>query len=147
MINEDIQYEVQVTNAYKNYGANNVFNGLNMNVTSGSIYGLLGPSGCGKSTLLHCILGTMTLDSGTIDLKVESLKDVGYMPQDLCLETELTINETFEYYGTLYKMNEKSIKTKKVELTTFLQLSNTDSYIKDLSVDDGVYLKERVPRS
>ncbi|XP_025415789.1 uncharacterized protein LOC112687357 isoform X2 [Sipha flava] len=133
MINEDIQYEVQVTNAYKNYGANNVFNGLNMNVTSGSIYGLLGPSGCGKSTLLHCILGTMTLDSGTIDLKVESLKDVGYMPQDLCLETELTINETFEYYGTLYKMNEKSIKTKKVELTTFLQLSNTDSYIKDLS--------------
>jgi ABC-type Fe3+/spermidine/putrescine transport system ATPase subunit len=44
-------------------------------------YGLLGPSGCGKSTLLHCILGTMTLDSGTIDLKVESLKDVGYMPQ------------------------------------------------------------------
>lgn len=44
-------------------------------------YGLLGPSGCGKSTLLQCILRTLTLDSGSIDLKVECLKDVGYMPQ------------------------------------------------------------------
>lgn len=44
-------------------------------------YGLLGPSGCGKSTLLQCILGTMTLDFGCIDLKAESLKDIGYMPQ------------------------------------------------------------------
>lgn len=44
-------------------------------------YGLLGPSGCGKSTLLQCILGTMTLDSGTIDLRAARLKHVGYMPQ------------------------------------------------------------------
>lgn len=44
-------------------------------------YGLLGPSGCGKSTLLQCIMGTMTLDSGYIDLKAKHLKDVGYMPQ------------------------------------------------------------------
>jgi ABC-type Mn2+/Zn2+ transport system ATPase subunit len=44
-------------------------------------YGLLGPSGCGKSTLLQCILGTMSLDSGTIDLKINRLKEVGYMPQ------------------------------------------------------------------
>lgn len=44
-------------------------------------YGLLGPSGCGKTTLLHCILGKKTLDSGCVDLKANSLKDVGYMPQ------------------------------------------------------------------
>jgi ABC-type Fe3+/spermidine/putrescine transport system ATPase subunit len=44
-------------------------------------YGLLGPSGCGKSTLLQCILGTMSLDSGSIDLRAKTLKDVGYMPQ------------------------------------------------------------------
>lgn len=44
-------------------------------------YGLLGPSGCGKSTLLQCIMGSMELDSGCIDLKAIHLKDVGYMPQ------------------------------------------------------------------
>lgn len=38
MISEDVQYEVQVTNAYKNYGEKNVFNGLNMKVRSGSMW-------------------------------------------------------------------------------------------------------------
>lgn len=41
----------------------------------------MGPSGCGKSTLLQCIMGSMELDSGCIDLKAINLKDVGYMPQ------------------------------------------------------------------
>lgn len=44
-------------------------------------YGLLGPSGCGKSTILQCILGKISLDLGSIDLTVETLRDVGYMPQ------------------------------------------------------------------
>lgn len=53
-----------------------------MNVTNYYFsYGLLGPSGCGKSTLLQCILGKITLDSGTIDLKIGHLKNAGYMPQ------------------------------------------------------------------
>jgi len=44
-------------------------------------YALLGPSGCGKSTLLQCILGITKLDSGCIDLKIECINDIGYMPQ------------------------------------------------------------------
>jgi len=44
-------------------------------------YGLLGASGCGKSTLLQCILGIVSIDSGSIDLKAYCLADVGYMPQ------------------------------------------------------------------
>lgn len=44
-------------------------------------YGFLGASGCGKSTLLQCILGKISLDSGTIELKADRIKDIGYMPQ------------------------------------------------------------------
>eukprot|EP00102_Acyrthosiphon_pisum_P025305 XP_016662515.1 PREDICTED: ABC transporter G family member 23-like isoform X2 [Acyrthosiphon pisum] len=97
------------------------------------LYGLLGPSGCGKSTLLQCIMGSMELDSGCIALKAINLKDVGYMPQSLCLESTLTIRELFEYYGTLYNMNKKDIEIKKEELIAFLQLPNLNSLIKDIS--------------
>lgn len=133
MIDEEIQYDVKVMNAFKRYGEHNVFNGLNMNVSSGSIYGLLGPSGCGKSTLLQCLIGIMELDSGQIDLKAKHLKDVGYMPQNLCLESTLTIKETFEYYGTIYNMDKKNINIKIDELNAFLQLPNLNSLIKDIS--------------
>jgi len=37
MIDEEFQYDVKVINAFKSYGENNVCNGLNMNVTSGSM--------------------------------------------------------------------------------------------------------------
>jgi len=34
---ENIKYDIKVTNAFKNYGKNIVFNGLNMTVKSGSM--------------------------------------------------------------------------------------------------------------
>lgn len=37
MINEDMPYDVKVTSAFKSYGRKKVFNGLNMNVMSGSM--------------------------------------------------------------------------------------------------------------
>ncbi|KAL5245483.1 hypothetical protein ACI65C_012893 [Semiaphis heraclei] len=130
---ENIKNDITVTNAFKKYGQNNVFNGLNMTVKSGSIYGLLGPSGCGKSTLLQCILGSLPLDSGYIDLQAKSLEDVGYMPQDLCLEVTLTIKETFEYYGSLYRMSKINIKNKLDELNEFLKLPDINSFMNEIS--------------
>ncbi|VVC43843.1 ABC transporter-like,P-loop containing nucleoside triphosphate hydrolase,AAA+ ATPase domain,ABC [Cinara cedri] len=131
--NNIVHYDVKVINAYKSYGVNKIINGLNMNVASGSIYGLLGPSGCGKSTLLQCILGSIALDSGSINLKVQSLSDVGYMPQDLCLDGKLNIKETLAYYGALHKMSEKNIVTRIKELKNILSLPDLDTYIENLS--------------
>ncbi|XP_022175207.1 ABC transporter G family member 23-like [Myzus persicae] len=133
MEEENPKYDITVTNAFKKYGKNNVFNGLNMTVKSGSIYGLLGPSGCGKSTLLQCILGALPLDSGCIDFQAKSVKDVGYMPQDLCLEVTLTIQETFDYYGSLYRMSKRNIKKKFDELNEFLQLPSLNSHLNEIS--------------
>jgi len=98
-------------------------------------------------------LGALPLDSGCIDLQVESLEDVGYMPQvnntknyfniqliyqyfyllkDLCLEVTLTIKETLEYYGSLYRMSKEHIKDKLDELNVFLQLPNFNSYLNEI---------------
>ena len=43
----------------RGYGSLEVLCGLNMEVATGSIYGLLGPSGCGKTTLLKVLLGRL----------------------------------------------------------------------------------------
>lgn len=37
MIGDDMPYDVKVTNAFKSYGRIKVLDGLNMNVTSGSM--------------------------------------------------------------------------------------------------------------
>lgn len=52
--------------------------------------------------------------------------------KDLCLDESLTIKETFEYYGTLYNMKKKHIKSRIDELNRYLQLPDLDRYIKDI---------------
>ncbi|XP_060841038.1 ABC transporter G family member 23-like [Rhopalosiphum padi] len=122
-----------VSNAFKSFSDTCVLNGLTMSVPSGSIYGLLGPSGCGKTTLINVILGKFPLDSGVIKINPSRFSDIGYMPQDLCLDLMLTIGETFKYYGSLYKMNGSDISSKSKELISWLKLPQSYTLLKDLS--------------
>jgi ATPase subunit of ABC transporter with duplicated ATPase domains len=63
-----------------------VFDGLNATFSTGRT-GLIGPNGAGKSTLLKLIAGRHQPRTGAIVTDGE----VGYLPQDLALTTELTV--------------------------------------------------------
>ncbi|XP_024085724.1 ABC transporter G family member 23-like isoform X2 [Cimex lectularius] len=125
---------VVVREAYKRYTPKSIIlNGLSMTVNEGSIYGLLGPSGCGKTTLLSCIMGMRQLDSGTITLSLKHKVQVGFMPQDISLNTEFTIDEVFHFYGRIYEMSIQRIEQRGAELAKFLELPQTDRMIGNCS--------------
>ncbi|XP_065214315.1 ABC transporter G family member 23-like isoform X2 [Planococcus citri] len=125
---------VTVKNAFKRYSDSNVvLNGLNMTVKEGTIYGLLGPSGCGKTTLLHCILGKNELDGGMIKVKAKTNADIGYMPQEISLYNELTIEETLTFYGRLFGLSDREIEKRTDELLVFLDLPSKTRLVGGLS--------------
>ncbi|XP_073975814.1 ABC transporter G family member 23-like [Rhodnius prolixus] len=125
---------VVVRDAYKRYGRQTVvLRGLNMTVQKGTIYGFLGPSGCGKTTLLNCVVGRITLDSGEIVLNVNSKSDIGYMPQELALNKEFSINETMNYYGMVYGMTKEELVKRKKDMYAFLDLPDENSTIEEIS--------------
>ncbi|MBP3339933.1 MAG: ABC transporter ATP-binding protein [Lachnospiraceae bacterium] len=65
---------------YKNTG--DVLKGVNLELESGKMYGIMGPSGSGKSTLLN-IIGTLEKASyGTIEILGNKLE--GYGEKELC---------------------------------------------------------------
>ena len=108
----------------------------------GTIYALLGPSGCGKTTLLSCILGRKSLKSGHIAVFGGCPGDrslglpgglVGFMPQDICLYSEFTIRETFEYFGRLQKLGSDTILEKETSLLDLLDLPEPSRRVSDLS--------------
>ncbi|XP_046683649.1 ABC transporter G family member 23-like isoform X1 [Homalodisca vitripennis] len=125
---------VSVRRAYKRFSPTSVvLRGLDMTVLEGTIYGLLGPSGCGKTTLLRCLLDRTQLDAGEIYVKAKELRNIGYMPQELALYQDLTIAETFNFYGRLFGMHWGHIEDRGLDLLKFLDLPESERFIGHLS--------------
>ncbi len=59
---------IRVRNVSKNYGANRVLDGVNLDVRQGEVRCIIGPSGSGKSTLLRCLNALTDFDSGAVVL-------------------------------------------------------------------------------
>ncbi|KAG5331767.1 ABCGN protein, partial [Acromyrmex charruanus] len=137
------QEAVIVRNAIKHYGKEQlVLNGLNMTVSRGSIYGLLGASGCGKTTLLSCIVGVRYLDSGDIWVlggnsgsKGSGIPGprVGYMPQEISLVGEFSVNGALYYFGRINGLDDEEIETRQKFFSDLLQLPPADHLVKNMS--------------
>ena len=80
---------VTIQNLHFAYKKKKVFDGLNLLLKSGHIYGLLGKNGTGKSTLLHTIAGLLFPDQGRINaLSYEPSKRQPGFLQDIFMVPE-----------------------------------------------------------
>jgi ABC-2 type transport system ATP-binding protein len=82
---------VEISNLDFSYRKKMVFEGLNLQLTPGHIYGLLGRNGMGKSTLLRCIAGLLFPKSG----QIHSLGFLPMLRQPEFLEQIFIIPEEF----------------------------------------------------
>jgi zinc transport system ATP-binding protein len=82
-LNEDSV--IKIRDLHFNYGDVPILEDINIDIQRKEFIGMVGPNGSGKTTLLKIILGLLTPDHGTVEVlgkpPVQSVKDVGYMPQ------------------------------------------------------------------
>lgn len=108
----------------------------------GKIFALLGSNGCGKTTMLRMVLGRLKPEHGYI--KVFGVKPgtrnsqipgagVGYMPQNISLIPEFTIEETLGYFGQIYHMNSKEVRDRVDKLIELLNLPDRKQLVRKLS--------------
>ncbi|MBS0630330.1 MAG: sulfate ABC transporter ATP-binding protein [Verrucomicrobia bacterium] len=97
---------IQATNIRKQFGAFTALDGVNLNVPSGKLVGLLGPSGSGKTTLLRIIAGLEHADpgSGRIQFHGEDVtnvpagkRKVGFVFQHYALFRHMTVMENIAF--------------------------------------------------
>ena len=64
---------LSVKDVHKSFGGLRALAGVSLEVSAGSIYGLIGPNGSGKTTLFNVITGFTAKDLGQIDFQGQSL--------------------------------------------------------------------------
>jgi ABC-2 type transport system ATP-binding protein len=93
----------------KFYGKVQALRGVDLEVKRGEIFGFLGPNGAGKTTTIRCMLDLIRPQSGTISIlgvdpqtdPVSVRAQVGYLPGELSMESNLRVESQLRYYSDL----------------------------------------------
>ncbi|TYA73950.1 ABC transporter ATP-binding protein [Seonamhaeicola marinus] len=93
---------------------------LDLNIKEREIFGLLGPNGAGKTTLISILCSLIKPTSGTFSIngltykknRKTLKKQIGIVPQEYALYPSLTAYENLKYFGSMYDLHGKDLKTK-----------------------------------
>ena len=116
-----------------------------MTIKPSEFVAFVGGSGAGKSTFMKCISGVDRPTSGRVLINGENLYDnydelkynIGYVPQEDIVYSNLTLHDTLQYAAKLRMPDNTTIKERNIrikEVLDIVQLTELEnSYIRQLS--------------
>jgi putative spermidine/putrescine transport system ATP-binding protein len=133
--------DVEIKGAFKQFGANVVLNGIDLEVKQGELLTLLGPSGCGKSTTLNLIAGFLDADRGEVHIKGNNVtkvppykRDLGMVFQTYSLFPHMTVYENLSFGLKLRKVSKAEQKKKISKALELVKMSGLENrYPRELS--------------
>src|SRR6478735_9736114 len=108
----------------KRFGNFIAANEISFEVNKGEIFGFLGANGAGKTTAMRMLCGLSIPSSGEATIagfdvykQTEQIKrNIGYMSQKFSLYEDLTVSENIQFFGGIYGLSNKALKSKSEEL-------------------------------
>jgi ABC-2 type transport system ATP-binding protein len=116
----------------KRFGDFIAANEITFEVNKGEIFGFLGANGAGKTTAMRMLCGLSIPSSGNASIAgfdvyqetEEIKKNIGYMSQKFSLYEDLTVIENIRFFGGIYGLSDKVLKSKSEELISQLGLQS-----------------------
>lgn len=114
----------------KKFGDFTAVNEITFEVYKGEVFGFLGANGAGKTTAMRMLCGLSTPSSGNASIagfdvyrQTEQIKrHIGYMSQKFSLYEDLTVSENIRFFGGIYGLSDRQIKSKSEALIDRLEL-------------------------
>ncbi len=133
-------FSVQAKGLKKTFGRRLIFNDINFDLSSNSIFGITGVNGSGKSTLIKIIAGINSPTSGKIIYKndektIESEKlhnFIGFVSPYLVLYDEFSAWENLNYFANIRDIQFNKEKINHL-LNKFLLYNRKDDLLKTYS--------------
>lgn len=114
----------------RRFGATTALAGVSLSLYPGELVGLVGPDGAGKSTLLRALAGLIDVTAGEArvlgvpwpEAPPEAREDLGYMPQQYSLYTDLSVDENLRFFGDLFDLSAATFAARRARLLRITQL-------------------------
>jgi len=106
--------------------------GIDLDVMRGEIFSLLGPNGAGKTTTISMMSGLLTPTAGEITIAGHSVTRepiaanaaIGVVPQEIALYPTLSARQNLEFFGQMYGLRGKTLKTRVDEVLDFIGMAD-----------------------
>jgi ABC-2 type transport system ATP-binding protein len=111
---------LQLVGVSKVYKRKNAIEDISFTIMEGDALGVVGNNGAGKSTTLSVIATIMKPDSGELRYRGKDIvkhpefirKELGYVPQDIALYTDLTGMDNLKFWGKAYHLYGDALKRR-----------------------------------
>ncbi len=111
----------------RTFGGVTAVAGLDLNVGTGEIFGLVGPDGAGKTTTLRMLTGILPPTAGNIEVAgcdvvrhPDAVKDrIGYLSQGFGLYPDLTVAENIAFHADLQGVPAAEMPARTARLLGF----------------------------
>ncbi len=123
---------LQTEDLAKDYDGQPAVDGLNLEVRSGEMVGLVGPDGAGKTTTIRMLCGALSPSRGRIQVagyevpkEVELAREhTGYLAQNFSLYGDLTVSENLRFFGAVFDLDDDEIRRREQRLLEFAGLTD-----------------------
>jgi ABC-type multidrug transport system, ATPase component len=111
---------ISVNQLSRFYGKKTAIENVSFDVNHGEILGLLGPNGAGKSTTMQIICGVIAANNGSVNILGDDIQDspkkakknIGFLPEQLPLYNNLTVDEYLSFAAKLRGIKKNSLIEK-----------------------------------
>ena len=130
MIEEERGPILEARAVVRRFGVTTALAGVDLDLGPGELLGLVGPDGAGKTTLLRALAGLIDVDGGEAfvlgvpwpEAPPEAREQLGYMPQQYSLYTDLSVDENLRFFGDLFDLPRAVFAERRARLLAITHL-------------------------
>jgi ABC-2 type transport system ATP-binding protein len=105
--------------------------GVDLQIHTGEIYGLVGSDGAGKTTTMRLLVGALTMDAGQASIdgfdlikQTEQARSlIGYLSQRFSLYTDMTVLENIRFFAEVRGLRSNEWQPRCQEILEFVGLA------------------------